>query len=150
MNSKMKGHGMDKKIRALLDEIPEKPPRSKLEPHLEVIRELRRKGRTYQEIAQFFGEYLNVTVAASTIHAFVQVRARRRQRKPPIELPPSTEPQETAQAAAENAGAPAGVDVVGRIEALKRRRLSEKPEKPQFKYDETEPLRLVPGTKQEG
>jgi hypothetical protein len=144
---------MDEKIRALLDQIPEKPPRSKLEPHLEVIRELRRKGRTYQEIAQFLGEHLNVTVAASTIHAFVHVRARRRQRKSPIELPPTTEPPlEAAPSAAENAGAPAGVeaDVAERIEALKRRRPPEKPEKPRFKYDENEPLRIVPETRQEG
>ena len=37
---------MDERVRALLEKVPEKPPRSKLEPHLEVIRELRRKGRT--------------------------------------------------------------------------------------------------------
>jgi hypothetical protein len=142
---------MDERLRALIDQIPEKPPRSKLEPHLEVIRELRRKARTYQEIAQFFAEHLNVTVAASTIHAFVQVRARRRQRKPPIELPSATEPR-MVTAAAENAEARAGVegDVAERIEALKRRRPPEKPEKPEFKYDENEPLRIVPGIRQEG
>lgn len=90
---------MDERLRALIDQIPDKPPRSKLEPHLDVIRELRRKGRTYQEIAQFFGEHLNVTVAASTIHAFVQVRARRRKQRPQIELPPATtEPAEAAPA----------------------------------------------------
>jgi hypothetical protein len=142
---------MDERLRALLDQIPEKPPRSKLEPHLEVIRELRRKGRTYQEIAQFFGEHLNVTVAASTIHAFVHVRARRRQRKPPIELPSTTDPR-MEPAAAENVDVRVGVeaDVAERIEALKRRRPPEKLEKPEFKYDENEPLRIIPGTKQEG
>jgi hypothetical protein len=143
---------MDEKLRALLDQIPEKPPRSKLEPHLEVIRELRRKGRTYQEIAQFFREHLNVGVAASTIHAFVQVRARRRQRRPQIELPPSTMPErETAPAANASATSEIDGDVMERIAALKRRRPPEKPEKRRFEYDESEPLqRLVPGTKQEG
>ena len=144
---------MDERLRALIDQIPEKPPRSKLEPHLDVILELRHKGRTYQEIAHFFGEHLNVMVAASTIHAFVQVRARHRQQKPPAELPPMIEPRmETAPAAAENARATGGVegDVAERIEALKRRRPPEKPEKPQFKYDENEPLRIVPGTRHEG
>jgi hypothetical protein len=142
---------MDERLRTLLDQIPEKPPRSKLEPHLDVIRELRRKGRTYQEIAQFFGEHLEVTVAASTIHAFVQVRARRRQRKPPIELPPAIEPRvETALATAvEGVTAGAEGDVMERIEAVKRRRLPEKP-KPRFEYNESEPLQLAPGTKQEG
>jgi IS30 family transposase len=143
---------MDEKLRTLLDQIPEKPPRSKLEPHLEVIRELRRKGRTYQEIAQFFREHLNVRVASSTIHAFVQVRARRRQRRPQIELPPPTMPErETAPAANSSATSEIDGDVMERIAALKRRRPPEKPEKPRFEYDESEPLqRLVPGTKQEG
>jgi hypothetical protein len=139
---------MDEKLRTLLDQIPEKPPRSKLEPHLEVIRQLRRKGRTYQEIAEFFGEHLNITVAASTIHAFVQVRARRRQRQAPIELPPMMEP-ETAAANGRAGVAGTEADVMERIEALKRRRPPEKP-KPRFEYNESEPLQLAPGTKQEG
>jgi len=142
---------MDEKLRTLLDQIPEKPPRSKLEPHLEVIRELRRKGRTYQEIAQFFGEHLNVTVAASTIHAFVQVRARRRQPRPQIELPPATAAGiETAPAADGGVAAGTEADVMERIEALKRRRTPGNPQKPRFEYNESEPLQLVPGTKQEG
>jgi hypothetical protein len=142
---------MDGKLRALLDQMPEKPPRSKLEPHLEVIRELRRKGRTYQEIAQFFAEHLNLTVAASTIHAFVQVRARRRQRRPQVELPPATAPGiETAQKAADGVAAGAEADVRESIEALKRRRPPGKPQKPRFEYNESEPLELVPGTRQEG
>lgn len=143
---------MDERLRTLIDEIPERPPRSKLEPHLEVIRELRRKGRTYQEIAQFFGEHLKVTVAASTIHAFVQVRAHRRQRREPFELPPAAEQEiETAPAAADvgrTASTEAGV--MERIEALKRRRPPEKPSKPRFEYDESQPLQVVPGGKQEG
>ena len=143
---------MDERVRALLEEVPEKPPRSKLEPHLEVIRELRRKGRTYQEIAQFFGEHLNVTVAASTIHAFVQVRARRRKQRLQIELPPAaTGPNETAQTAATDVvTAATDADVRERIEAVKRRALPEKAPKPKFEYNESEPLQLAPGTKQEG
>ena len=141
---------MDERLRTLLDQIPEKPPRSKLEPHVDVIRELRRKGRTYQEIAKFFSEHLKVTVAASTIHAFVQVRARRRQRKPPIELPAIEPPQmETATTAVIDAVTAGASDVRERIEAVKRRRPPEKPE-PRFEYDENEPLQLAPGTKQEG
>jgi hypothetical protein len=141
---------MDERLRALIEQIPEKPPRSKLEPHLEVIRELRRKGRTYQEIAQFFGEHLNMTVAASTIHAFVQVRARRRTRRPEIELPPpSTEPAETAPAVGKQ-GVLTSTDaaVRERIEAVKRRQPPESATKPKFEYDESEPLHIDPGTNQ--
>ena len=77
---------MDDNIRTVLDQMPEKN-RSKLEPHADVIRELRRKGRTYEEIANFFSERFDLKVAPSTIHAFVRVRARRHQRLR-IELPP--------------------------------------------------------------
>jgi len=85
---------MDERLRALVEQMPEKAPRSKLEPHVEVIRELRRKGRTYQEISRFFAEHLGVPVAASTIHAFVRVRAHRRRRPLPVELPPAAQQHE--------------------------------------------------------
>jgi hypothetical protein len=79
---------MDDKIRTVLDHMPEKA-RSKLEPHEDLIRQLRRRGRTYEDIAHFFAEHLDLKVAPSTIHAFVHVRARRQHRLR-IELPPAT------------------------------------------------------------
>jgi hypothetical protein len=38
-------------MQAILDRLPPKPPRSKLEPHAELIQELRRRGRSYREIS---------------------------------------------------------------------------------------------------
>jgi hypothetical protein len=73
---------MDERIRQLLDKIPERPPRSKLEQHAEVIRELRRKRRTYQEIAVFFREHLQISVAPSTVHDFVKKRAKQARIRP--------------------------------------------------------------------
>jgi hypothetical protein len=52
-------------------DLPPKSPRSKLEPHRELIRELRRKGRTYREVAKLFRERLGLQVAPSTLHSFV-------------------------------------------------------------------------------
>src|ERR1700733_13681548 len=69
-------------------DLPPKPPRSKLEPHRELIRELRRKGRTYREVAQLFHERLGLYVAPSTLHSFVKVRAKHRKRTQ-FELPPN-------------------------------------------------------------
>jgi hypothetical protein len=137
---------MDEKLRALLDQMPQKPPRSKLEPHIEVIRELRRRGQTYQEIAQFFAEHLNLTVSASTIHYFVRLRARRRQKPQPIELPP---PEIAPTVPTGEAVPHAESDMRERIEALKQRRPSEKAERSRFEYNENEPLQLIPGTKQQ-
>src|ERR1035437_7956093 len=74
----------------ILESLPEKQYRSKLEPHRELIRELRRKGRTYSGVARLFDERLGLYVAPSTLHSFVKVRAKYRKRTqfelPPLEL----------------------------------------------------------------
>jgi hypothetical protein len=76
-------------IAGFADLLP-KPPRSKLEPHRDLIRELRRKGQTYRDVARLFQERLGLYVAPSTLHSFVKVRAKHRKRSqfelPPIEL----------------------------------------------------------------
>jgi len=81
---------------ATFADLPAKPPRSKLEPHRELIRELRRKGRTYREVAHLFEERLGLYVAPSTLHSFVKVRAKHRKRTqyelPPIQLAAPEQP----------------------------------------------------------
>jgi hypothetical protein len=127
---------MDDKTRMALEQMPEKT-RSKLDPHADVIRELRRKGHTYQDIADFLVEHLNVTVAPSTIHAFVRVRARRGRRFR-IELPPrnTSRPFQAANSQSD-------AEIRRRIEELKNRRTVEESEKPRFEYDENGPLELI-------
>ena len=78
---------MEPVLQSILESLPPKSPRSKLEPHRELIRELRRKGRTYREVAQLFHERLGLYVAPSTLHSFVKVRAKHRKRTQ-FELPP--------------------------------------------------------------
>jgi IS30 family transposase len=131
---------MDQKIRQLLNQLSPKPSRSKLEPHLDIIRELRQKRLTYEEIAQFLAENLNLTVAPSTIYAFMHVRARRCQQSaaaaPPTndQNPPPARPN----------------DVAAHIQAVKKRvalSLQSQPEKPRFEYVEGQPLTLLPDRK---
>jgi len=55
---------MDQHIRRPLDDLPCRCFRSKLEPHRELICELKR--HTYQEIARFFGCHLSLHVAPSS------------------------------------------------------------------------------------
>ena len=80
---------MDEKIQELLDSLPPKGPRSRLEPHLELIRELRKRGRSYREISQFLADNCNVQAAHNTIHDFIRVRSKTGPRVPKPEL---TEP----------------------------------------------------------
>src|ERR1017187_8125665 len=79
---------MEPGLRIILESLSPKAPRSKLEPHRELIRELRRKGRTYREVARLFHERLGLHVALSTLHSFVKVRAKHRKRTQ-FELPPT-------------------------------------------------------------
>src|SRR5215472_252741 len=78
---------MDPTLLSLLEAIPQKPPRSKLETHRELIRQLRRKGCTYRDIVRILHERVGLDVAISTIHSFVKVRAKHR-KQVQYELPP--------------------------------------------------------------
>jgi hypothetical protein len=143
---------MDERFQAILDSLPPKQPRSRLEPYWELIREMRRRGRTYREIAHVLADKCQVTVAASTIHDFVQLRSKNRSRKPQAELPSrpeaeTTEPAPAAETAA--SGAASDDEVRARIDAIKRRPQPEKPKRV-FEYDENEPLRVIRENKQEG
>jgi hypothetical protein len=69
------------------DSSPQKPPRSKLETHRELIRQLRRKGCTDRDIVRILHERDGLDVAVSTIHSFIQVRAKH-QKQVQYELPP--------------------------------------------------------------
>ena len=63
-----------------------KPFQSKLIPHLEFIRECRGQAMSYPSISTELRSRFGVSAAASTIFAFVKVRARRR---PVFSLPQS-------------------------------------------------------------
>jgi len=111
-----------------LASLPSKPPRSKLEPHRELIRELRRKGRTYREISKLFADRLGLVVAHSTLHSFVKVRARHR-KQVQFELPAPE-----ASAAPSLSSNP--------IAALKQKPSVSPTPRPRFVFRENEPLTL--------
>ena len=113
----------------ILESLPEKQYRSKLEPHRELIRELRRKGRTYREVARLFHERLGLYVAPSTLHSFVKVRAKHRKRTqfelPPLELSSATSP------------------TLDRVAALRAKPVVQKSKSAHFVFRENEPLTLT-------
>ena len=108
--------------------LPPKPPRSKLEPHRELIRELRRSGRTYREVSRLFAERLGLQVAPSTLHSFVKVRARHRKQVqfelPAVELPAAQPP------------------VSARLAAFKAKPTAHEAKRTRFVFRENEPLTL--------
>ena len=130
---------MDTKFAEILDSLPPKTPRSRLEPYRELIREMRRRGRTYREIAQVLGERCQVKIAPSTVQEFVI----RRTRSKPITRKEIAE-QTVAESPAKALSRPTPTEVQARIQALRQRDhpAAEKASKPVFAYDENEPLRV--------
>ena len=126
---------MDPTLLSLLDSIPQKQPRSKLETHRELIRQLRRKGCTYRDIVRILHERVGLDVAVSTIHSFVKVRAKHR-KQVQYELPPLG-PQSPVTAGMNPE------DVASRIAALKAKPVEHKAKPNHFHFEESEPLKLV-------
>ena len=126
---------MDPTLLSLLETIPQKPPRSKLETHRELIRQLRRKGCTYRDIVRILHERVGLDVAVSTIHSFVKVRAKHR-KQVQYELPP-LEPQSSVSTRV------SPDDIASRIAALKAKPVDQKAKPKHFHFEESEPLKLV-------
>src|ERR1035441_2388208 len=68
---------MENSLSEILNAIPPKPSRSKLDPYYELIRELRRRSRSYREIAKILDEHIGLRADHTTICDFVRIRARR-------------------------------------------------------------------------
>ena len=139
---------MDDRLKDILDALPTKSPRSRLEPYREFIQELRRRGRTYRDIASILSEKCQVQVSASGIHDFVRTRyrseqkSRRREPKGTITLmaaPALAQIETTATAAKVDAPADA---VRRQIAALETRKSVIEPTPERFRFDPSEPLRL--------
>lgn len=121
---------MEPALYTILESLPEKSYRSKLEPHRELIRELRRKGRTYRDIARIFRELLSLSVTPSTIHSFVKVRAKHRKRTQ-FELPPLESTTTTESS------------IPDRLAALKAKPTAREAKRTRFVFRENEPLTLT-------
>jgi hypothetical protein len=125
---------MDPSLLSLLDSIPQKSPRSKLETHRELIRQLRRKGCTYRDIVRILHERVGLDVAVSTIHSFIKVRAKHR-KQVQYELPPLGSESTSIRINPD--------DVASRIAALKAKPVEQKEQPKHFHFEESEPLKLV-------
>jgi IS30 family transposase len=114
---------MKKELEAILDTLPQQPPRSRLDPYAELIDEMRRRDWTYRGIAQILAEKCNLSVSPSNIHYFVKQR----------------QPQMANNQHAKNQQAE---EIRKRIHALKRRSTERDQDPKAFEFDPAKPLRL--------
>ena len=150
---------MEEAFQAILDSLPPKAGRSKLEPYAELIRELRKRGRSYREIASILAERCGVCVGTHTVYNFVQVRSKAKkisagQRERAAPFASSPVPDEIEARAPHEGIAAAHTPGVEKfqnpdetrrkMEAIKQRSLTPMPYKKSFEYNPEEPLRLLP------
>jgi IS30 family transposase len=148
---------MDDKVNEILDRLPPKRPRSRLDPHAALIEEMRRRGRTYREIAKVLADNCLAESSPSNIYYFVKLRAReakqqmaRQARQTQAEPVGSSKSSE--RASVRNPAMPKNLpsEVAQRIAAVKNRKLPE-PSPVGFTFDPDEPLRLIdPGKQKPG
>jgi len=143
---------VDDKFEAILNSLPAKEPRSRLEPYSELITEMRKRGRSYREITQVLKKACGLKVGASTVNDFVLARSkskakaslstsRRTATKKNMEgLTGTYNDTEAHQSIRRPRKA---LEVIAKtIKALKDRPLKTPAKKLLFEYNPDEPLRL--------
>ena len=132
---------MDDSFQEILDSLPEKRSRSRLEPYGRLIDELVRRGWTYRGIAGILAEKCQLQVSISTIHDFVRLRSRSKRisPKPKRQAPEPSEKMKVSTARAEGKTTeeqeiPPVDEVHQRITALKLRRVPTQTSPKQFHY----------------
>jgi MinD-like ATPase involved in chromosome partitioning or flagellar assembly len=133
----------DEAAPAILAELPPPQRGSRLDPHLALIRALRRRGHSYRDILHVLQTRCGVRVGLHTLFHFVRTRVarsgpRRAPRRPVADLPIVPPVRATAIASSTNDDA----EVQARIAALKRR-ITPAARTKEFQYDEHEPLQLT-------
>jgi hypothetical protein len=137
---------MSRNFQDILNTLPERLPRSRLEPYRDLIGELRRRRRTYRQIVSILAEKCDLSVSVSTLHDFVRLRSQaarkvakdQRTTNPFInarEIEPQTKVKKEEISTTD--------DLRRQISALRQRAApTESHPSQRFEYDPCEPLRL--------
>jgi len=144
---------MDHKFQAILNSLPTNQTRSRLEPYRELIVEMRKRGRSYQEIARVLHESCDLHVGTSTINDFVLAAAKSRPKrkiavnnKLSVANKDSLVPRSTYRSRKDIQG-PVSTQkalegTIRNIKALKDQPALHRKKKAAFEYNPDEPLRL--------
>jgi len=143
---------VDDKFEAILNSLPAKEPRSRLEPYSDLITEMRKRGRTYREIAQVLKKACGLKAGTSTVNDFVLARSKSKA-KPSLSTSRTTATKKNMEGLTSTYKDTEGHKSTGRpqkalegiaktIKELKDRPLKTPTKKLLFEYNPDEPLRL--------
>jgi hypothetical protein len=140
---------MENALQAILDSLPPRRRRSKLEPYAALIRALRARGRSYREIVTILRERCGLRVATHTVYHFVRARAQKKGAPRPPRRQPSAPVRRSLDAGSSSSpfSPDTPEDVWTRIAAVKQRVPASAAEPKAFEYDENEPLQLIADVK---
>ena len=134
---------MDPRFEGVLNRLPQKRHRSCLDPYKDLIREMRKRGCCYREIAQVLHEDFELKVGMSTISDFVLSRMKSKARVN----------ENRASFSGADGNGRARIDTGRKQKATQEpRRHFQKPNQPNlskpvpdvpFKYNQDEPLRIL-------
>ena len=144
---------MEPRFQAILNNLPAKQPRSRLEAYRELIVEMRKRGRSFREIAHVLKQSCGVKVGTSTINDFVLSRTKST-KKPTATATPelvgsgkdSKKPirtyknQKTLKGTVSTPKVPE--DIARKIKEVKDQPPTTRKKKLLFEYNPDEPLRL--------
>ena len=144
---------MDTKFEAILNSLPAKEPRSRLEPYSELITEMRKRGHSYREITQVLKKACGLKVGVSTVNDFVLARSKSKPMLSPSAASGTiatkknkgalTGTHKDTEARASTRRPQKEVEGIARtIKELKDRPLKTSAKKLLFAYNPDEPLRL--------
>ena len=139
----------DERFKAIVDSLPEKRPRSRLEPYAQLIDQLRKLGRSYREIEWILSEKCGIHAPRCTINDFVRQRSRRKtkiKKSSPLSVEDANLPTTANADEKEFSRAKKELqeidDTYRRIAALKQIKPSAAKTADLFHYDPNEPLHL--------
>jgi hypothetical protein len=134
-------------LRRLLEELPERGPRSRLHPYGDLIAEMRHRNYSYREIARFLAERCGFQITHNAVRNYVKQyclesrgpqpspKSAGQQALPAVAAPTKSEESRSSREEMD--------EVRQRIATLKTRRHSGTPDEPSFGFDPTQPLRLT-------
>jgi len=140
------------KFEAILNSLPTKEPRSRLEPYSELITEMRKRGHSYREITQVLKKACGLKVGASTVNDFVLAQSKSKTKRS-LSTTRTTATQKNMEGLTgtykdtedrKSTGRPpkALEGIAKTIKELKDRPLKTRAKKLLFEYNPDEPLRL--------
>jgi hypothetical protein len=132
-------------VRQLLNELPERGPRSRLDPFRELIVEMRRRQYSYREISRFLVDRCGVEVSHNSVRNFLNRQCSESPEPSPPDAPDSRRAGASRAIESESPEPRTGEQpqaVRDRIAALKRRSQSASSAGTGFRFDPAQPLRL--------